>query len=206
MCGVKLANKAINQPPPPQKWYVVYVPEKLGTPIIDHKYHIYNNETKSFLHFKWEKPSIVTFLEQNVLTLFMCSFFFNTVAFVDICHHHRHEYGTDSVSNLLMTWCVVTGVCVRARTTVTVIHRASLRMAAVGGGEQVLTDAEFVRLYYGSVWVGGLWVMSSPDDADVTGSYCTFSTEKKAVELPGCDWTPSSGSADQLSCRASVCF
>lgn len=30
-------------------------------------------------------------------------------------------------------------------------------------------------------------MMSSPDDADVTGNYFLFSTEKKAVELSGCE-------------------
>lgn len=117
--------------------------------------------------------------------LFICSFYFNTVAFVYICHHHRHEYGTDSVSNLLMTWCVVTGVCVRARTTVAVIHWTSLRTAAAGGSEQVLTDAEFVWLYYGSVWVGGLRVMSSPDDADVTGNYFLFPQRRRLSSCLG---------------------
>lgn len=34
---VMLAIEAINQLPPSQKWYVVYVPEKFGTPVVDHK-------------------------------------------------------------------------------------------------------------------------------------------------------------------------
>jgi len=139
-----------------------------------------------------------------------------------VCHHWisvpptypliYFQHSTDS-SILLMTWCVVAWVCcyVRASSTVSVLHWTGLRMAAVMSDETEQAGAGwrwvcvFVSLttalweWGGCQWCHCLMMLMSL-------FFLLFFTEKEAVELSGCEWTPSSGAADQLSCRAPVCF
>lgn len=111
-----------------------------------------------------------------------------------------------------MTWCVVTGVWrhVRAQPTLSVIHLMGLRMVTImsdSEGLQAGADWHWVCVTY-YIWLcsskGSKSVMSLPDDTDVTSIF--FLHREEGCQLSGCEWTPSSGGADKLYCRASVCF
>lgn len=98
---------------------------------------------------------------------------------------------TDSISNLMMTWCVLAGFLHCVRATVRVIHWTCV--TAMMESRQVLTLCNFLWL---CARVGWEWCHSSL----MLMSLFFLFPEKTAVQSPGCEWAPSSEAADIVFC------